>query len=79
MARIQGIQPNKAPILMRLVLRKIRGVFGKDLTPSLIKARVPRVFWAAFFVDVAQRKSLLSPRLRSIANLRTASRIGCVF
>jgi len=79
MARIRGIQPNKAPILMRLVLRKIRGVFGKDLTPSLIKARVPRVFWAAFFVDVAQRKSLLSPRLRSIANLRTASRIGCVF
>jgi hypothetical protein len=79
MARIPGIAPAHAPFFIRVVLRRVRGIFGRDLTPSLIKARVPRVFWAAFFVDLAQQKSLLPQRLRSIANLRTASRIGCVF
>lgn len=30
---------------MRLVFHQVRKVFGKDLTPQLISARVPRVFW----------------------------------
>ena len=45
MARIEGIDPSKAPFLMRQVFKKVRRMLGRDITPQKITARVPRVFW----------------------------------
>lgn len=80
MARITGVEPSNLPFLMRFVFDKVRKIFGKDLTPSKVKARVPRAFWASFALDYIWSNSTGVPsRLRTLLYLRTASRVGCQF
>ncbi len=80
MARIQGIDPYSTSFLMRQVFRQVRKVFGKDLTPQKIQARVPRVFWAYVITELLLgQKAGVPRRQRSIVQLRTATRIGCPF
>ena len=78
MARIQGIDPNKASFFMRLVFNKVRKMLGKDLTPQKISARVPRVFWINILTEwLLGQKAAVPLRQRSIIQLRTAARVGC--
>ncbi len=80
MARIEGIDSHKASFLMRQVFRQVRKVFGKDLTPQQIQARVPRVFWINTITEILLGQRAAVPlRLRSIVQLRTAARVGCPF
>ena len=65
---------------MRLVFQQVRKVFGKDLTPQMIQARVPRVFWVSIFTEVLLgQRAKVSRRQRSLVQLRTAARVGCPF
>ena len=80
MARIAGLEPNHASFLMRQVFGRVRKLFGKDLTPQKIQARVPRVFWISIITEVLLgQKAKVSLRHRSIVQLRTAARVGCPF
>ena len=80
MARVQGIDSAKASFFMRQVFRQVRKVFGKDLTPQLISARVPRVFWVNVLTEyLFGMKAKVPLRQRSIVQLRTAARVGCPF
>ena len=80
MPRIEGADVKSLPFLMRLIFNKVREIFGKDLTPSKVKARVPRSFWASFALDYIWSNSKGVPaRLRTLVYLRTASRVGCQF
>ena len=80
MARVDGLDPRKTSFLMRQVFQQIRKVFGKDLTPYTIQARVPRVFWVSIVTEVLLgQRARVSRRQRSIVQLRTAARIGCPF
>jgi hypothetical protein len=80
MARIAGLEPKQTPFLMRPVFGRFRKLFGKDLTPYTIQARVPRVFWISIIMEMLLgQKAQVSRRHRSIAQLRTASRVGCPF
>ena len=80
MARVEGIDPRKAPFLMRLVFKQVHKVLGKDITPQKIVARVPRVFWANALTEwLLGQKAGVPLRQRSIVQLRTAARIGCPF
>jgi hypothetical protein len=80
MARVQGIDPNAASPLMRFVFHQVRKVFGKDLTPQKISARVPRVFWVNVINEMLLGQRAKVPlRQRSIVQLRTAARVGCPF
>jgi hypothetical protein len=80
MARTHGVDPNRASFLMRQVFRQVRKVFKKDLTPQLIQARVPRVFWSSIIMEaLLGQRAGVSRRHRSIVQLRTAARIGCPF
>ncbi len=80
MARIEGIDPNRTSFLMRQVFGQVRKVFGKDLTPQKIVARVPRVFWALTITELLLgQKAGVPRRQRSIVQLRTAARVGCPF
>jgi hypothetical protein len=80
MARIEGIDPQHAPFLMRQVFNKVRKLLGRDLTPQKIVARVPRVFWfnalASWLLD---QKAAVPQRQRMLLTLRTAARVGCPF
>jgi hypothetical protein len=80
MARLSGIDPNKTSFLMRQVFRRVHKVFGKDLTPQKISARVPRVFWVNVITEILLgQKARVPCRQRSIVQLRTAARVGCPF
>lgn len=80
MARIPGIDPKRASFAMRLVLDKVRKMVGRDLTPQLIAARVPRVFWLHGLAQWALfEKSALPHRQVMMVALRTAARVGCPF
>jgi hypothetical protein len=80
MARLEGIEPSKTSFLMRLVFKQVHKVFGKDLTPQKIVARVPRVFWVNALTEwLLGQKAKVPQRQRSIVQLRTAARVGCPF
>jgi len=80
MARIEGVDPKKAPFLMRQVFGKVRKMLGRDLTPQTIQAKVPRVFWWFVLGEwLLGQKAKVPPRLRSLVLLRTAVRVGCPF
>jgi len=80
MARVEGIDPRKTSFLMRLVFRQVHKLFGKDLTPQKIVARVPRIFWVNVLTEwLLGQKAKVPLRQRSIVQLRTAARIGCPF
>jgi hypothetical protein len=80
MARVEGVDPKKASFLMRLVFNQVHKIFGKDLTPQKIAARVPRVFWLNVLNEwLLGQKAKVPLRQRSIVQLRTAARVGCPF
>jgi hypothetical protein len=80
MARVQGIDPKKTPFMMRFIFKQVYKVFGKDLTPQKILARVPRVFWVNALSEwLLGQKAKVPLRQRSIVQLRTAARVGCPF
>jgi hypothetical protein len=78
MARVEGIDPNRASYLMRQVFNKVRKTLGRDLTPQKIAARVPRVFWTSVLAEwLLGQKAAVPQRQRMLLTLRTAVRIGC--
>ena len=80
MARVAGIDPEKTSFLMRFIFNKVHKLFGKDLTPQKISARVPRVFWVNALSEwLLGQKAKVPLRQRSIVQLRTAGRVGCPF
>ena len=80
MARVEGLDPKKTSFLMRQIFGRVRKLFGKDLTPQKIQARVPRVFWVNTLTEILLgMKARVPRRQRSIVQLRTAARVGCPF
>lgn len=80
MARVEGVDPKRAPFFMRQVFKMVRSRLGRDLTPQRISARIPRLFWATAAMEwLLGEKAGIPQRLRSLIMLRTATRIGCPF
>lgn len=80
MARVAGIDPKKTSFMMRFIFSKVHKLFGKDLTPQKISARVPRVFWVNALSEwLLGQRAKVPLRQRSIVQLRTAARVGCPF
>jgi hypothetical protein len=80
MSRIRGLEQNEAPRSLRWIYGKMRSMFGKELTPFKVRARVPKLAWAEAVMEVMLKRSHTLPaRLHEIAQLRAAVRIGCPF
>jgi len=80
MARVEGVDPKKTSFLMRQVFSRVRKMVGRDLTPTKIQARVPRVFWVGMLAEMLLgQKAKVPQRLRALLLLRTAERVGCPF
>jgi len=61
-------------------MKKMRKMLGKDLTPSKIQARVPRVFWIGVFTEwLLGMKGGVPLRWRYVVHIRTSARVGCPF
>jgi hypothetical protein len=80
MPRVRGLERNEAPLSLRWAYGYVRKLFGKELTPVKVTARVPAVFWASSLVDTILRRSRrVDERLKALAEMRAASRVGCPF
>ena len=80
MARITGLEKNRAPWHLRWFYGVMRKMFQKDLTPVKIQMRVPGIVWAGILMEMALgRKRLISLRYIQLAKVRVAARIGCPF
>jgi len=44
-ARVEGVDPKKTWVAIRLACNKVRKMLGRDLTPQKITGRVLRVFF----------------------------------
>jgi hypothetical protein len=78
--RIVGLERSEAPWHLRWFYRVMRKMFGKDLTPVKIQMKYPPLVWIGVAVEMAfGRKRRISLRLRQLATVRTAMRVGCPF
>jgi hypothetical protein len=80
MARIEGVPAKHAGMLARIVFRMARRMLGKVPEPLTVVAHHGAIFRAytgyEFFLARARR---VDPRLKALASLKTAARIGCPF
>jgi hypothetical protein len=78
MRRISGA--SRPSFAIRTVIKKTRKMFGQNLVPMQVKARVPRVFWSDFWgMLILGRKPGIPGRIHSLLLIRAASRVGCPF
>ena len=80
MVRMSTIERKQAPWHLRWFYAATRRMFGKELTPVKIQARVPRVVWAAILVEAClSGRRQVSLRHIQLGRIRAAARIGCPF
>lgn len=80
MARIDGIQDEEASFLQRLIFRAAARQAGDVPDPLRIMAKSSGVMWAAgLFQTSFDRASSLEPKIKTLACLKAASMIGCLF
>lgn len=80
MARVEGIQDEQASLLQRFVFRTAARQTGAVPEPLRIMAHSGATMWAAgFFQTGFERARSVEPGLKTLACLKAASMIGCVF
>ena len=79
--RIDGVSDAKAGLLTRGVYRGAKGrTGGKVPDPLRIMAHSQSVMWAAGFYELASARGKTVPEaLKTLAGIKVASMIGCVF
>ena len=80
MARIDGVSDEQASALTRFVFRGAKQRAGQVPDPLRIMAHSKSVMWAAGFYELASAKGERVPAtLKSLAGVKAAAMIGCVF
>ena len=84
MARISGASPNQGGIIRRLfvgfVYSLTRRKLGRLVMPVQVVAHHPTILWGYGQMEQSQIGSkLVSAKLKGLADLRSATLIGCPF
>ena len=80
MARIEGIPPARAGLLVRIAYWMSRRMVGKVAEPLTIKAHNPWIFRAYGSYEWALAKANhVDAKLKALASLKTATLVGCPF
>ncbi len=80
MARIAGVDPNRAEPAEREVFKRQRQEWGATLEPYEIYARRPSIFHAVLGMwEGLKNSGLLDQQLTTLVNRRVAALNGCVF
>lgn len=80
MSRIEGVADAEAGFLRRFVFRTAAKQTGAVPDPLRIMARSGGTMFAAGFFQLAfERATSVDPKLKTLACLKSASMIGCVF
>ncbi len=78
MPRIRPLERKETPLVARPFLAIVKRMFGKDLTPSRVVARRPKILWLSGLLGQVIKGSVDLHTLE-LAQLRTAQMIGCPF
>lgn len=81
MSHIETPPDFRYPWYLRLILRLQRRRYGRELAPSRLWGRTPRVFLglSALYAALDRRSSPLAPALRSLVQVRVSQLNGCAF
>ncbi len=80
MTTVRGLEDREAGLLQRLLFRGAKARRGVVPEPVRLMARSSRVVWAAAFFEIFfGRARRLDPHLESLASLKSAGMVGCVF
>ncbi len=80
MARIEGIDDDRAGLAQRFVFRQAARRTGAVPEPLRLMARSAGTMWGAGLFQLGfDRARRVEPRLKTLACLKAASMIGCVF
>ncbi len=80
MSRIKGVSDREAGLIQSAIFRAARAQVGKVPEPNRLMAHSSGVLWAAGLYEVASKRARsLPPGLKSLAELKVASLVGCVF
>jgi len=80
MARLDGVSPRRAGLLVRVAYALARRAVGKVPEPMTILAHHPRLLRGFAHMELAQKAAHGVPApLKILAQIRVAMRIGCPF
>ncbi len=80
MARITGVSDTDASLIKRGVFKGAKGKLGQVPEPLRIMAHSSGTLWADALFEIAiDRARALDTQLKTLASLKVASMIGCVF
>jgi len=80
MARIEGVPPERAGVLVRLAYWMSRRMLGKVVEPLTVAAHNPWVFRAYGGFEWAMRKATrVDDKLKALAQIKSATLVGCPF
>ncbi len=80
MARLKGASNEEASFVTRAIFRVAAKTKGKVPDPLRIMARSSGVMWAACGFELGWgRARSVPPSLKSLASLKAASMVGCLF
>jgi len=80
MSRIKGISDREAGLIQSAFFRAAKARVGKVPEPNRLMAHSSGVMWAAGLYEVASGRARTLPAgLKSLAELKVASLVGCVF
>jgi hypothetical protein len=80
MSRIEGLQDKDAGFIARRIFKAAGKMRGAVPEPLRLMARNSGVMWAAvgFELGIGRAKSL-DEKIKSLASLKAASMVGCLF
>ena len=80
MARITGIDPGKGGLFVRLAYFMTKRKVGRVVTPIKIVAHHPRLLRALAHMELGQETAkMVSPQLKTLAQVKVAMLVGCPF
>jgi hypothetical protein len=84
MARIPGASSNQGSLIRRLFVGIVYSLtqrrLGKIIMPIQVTAHHPKIFWGYCQMEQSQAGSkLINHKLKTLAELRVATLVGCPF
>ncbi len=78
--RVKGVEFEQAPPAVKEIYQRVEKALGRVPTPTTVTAHVPELLAATMTLGAAIGGStIVEPRLKTMASLRTAQIAGCPF
>ena len=78
--RIQGVEDDQMPFILKPLVSMMKRRFGKVLTPYRVWAHLPGITWFySLFMNSLEGSKVVEAGIKRLVCLRAAQLIGCPF